>query len=122
MSRWAIVIKDHLTVDKNDPLMDVCPVRSYTKAKEILDRYYSDFVEYYREKNRHRPMIPLSVKLEWKPETLIHGVRLVINVHDPQNKENLFISYEIRDMIEVRMMDQRHLVNVNRAETEPVFP
>ena len=93
-----------------------------TKAKEILDRYYSDFVEYYREKNRHRPMIPLSVKLEWKPETLIHGVRLVINVHDPQNKENLFISYEIRDMIEVRMMDQRHLVNVNRAETEPVFP
>ena len=122
MSRWVIVITEYCKWNKDNPWVKVCPVESYPKAKEILDRYYSDFVEYYKERNKHRPMIPFDVKIEWEPKEPSQKMKLVVNVRDPQNKESWFISYGIYRTIGVRTMDRSHRIDVHLAETEPVFP
>lgn len=123
MSRWVIVVTEYCKHNKDNPWVNACPVGSYPKAKEILDRYYSDFVEYYKERNKSRPMIPLDVKIEWEPkDETDHKMKLVVDVRDPQNKENWFISYEICRMIGVRTLDQRHRIDVHLDETKPVWP
>lgn len=122
MSRWVIVVTEYCKWNKDNPWVNACPVGSYPKAKEILDRYYSDFVEYYKARNKSRPMMPFDVKIEWEPEEPNHKMKLVVNVRDPQNKENWFISYEICRMIGVRTLDQRHRSDVHLAEIKPVFP
>lgn len=122
MSRWVIVVTEYCKWNKDNPWVNACPVGSYPKAKEILDRYYSDFVEYYKARNKSRSMMPFDVKIEWKPEEPNHKMKLVVNARDPQNKESWFISYEICRMIGVRTLDQRHRSDVHLDEIKPVFP
>jgi len=120
-NRWAIVSTKHHEVNKDNPWVSVCPVESYPQAKKILDRYCSDMVEYYKARNTRRPTMPFDVKVEWKPERFDNKTKLVIKVHDPQNKENLFLSYEICHTIGLRSLERKHRVYVHLPDLEPVI-
>ena len=118
-NRWAIVITEHYGWNKDNPQVGVCPVESYPKAKKILDRYYSDYVEYYKARNTRRPMMPFDVKFEWKPEKFEYKMKLIMDVRDPQNKENLFLSYEICRTTGLRSLESNHRIYVHLPDLEP---